>query len=88
MFLIYDNSLQRHIGITEIETDVSVMSPDYELREETEEWMNDFRKYKLEQAIIETEKFIEEKQIELESYKKQIEEIPSPPSEEVKEVTK
>jgi len=47
--------------------------------------MNDFNKYKLEQAIIETEKFIDEKQEELEEYKEQLEEV-NPPSE-VKEVT-
>jgi len=85
MYLIYDNSTQRHIGITEDETDVSLISPNYELRDETEEWMNDFKKYKLEQAIIETTKFIEEKTEELEAYKKEMEEVN--PQPEVKEVT-
>lgn len=85
MYLIYDKILQRHIGITEVETDVSLMSPDYELRDESPEWLADFDTYKLEQAVEDTTEIIEEmieknvepsiieeKTEELEAYKEEI----------------
>lgn len=62
--LIYDNNLKRYVWITEADFDVTQISPDYSLEEETQEWLDDFEKYKLEQAVETTTELIEELQQE------------------------
>jgi len=53
MYIIYDNNLKRHVGITEVNFDVATeLSPDYSLEEYSEEGMADFDSYKAEQAEI------------------------------------
>lgn len=52
MYLIKDNSINRYVGITEDNFDVTQISPDFSLEVETPDNMLDFENYKLELAIF------------------------------------
>ena len=59
MYLIYDNSINRHIGQAEELFDVTQISPNYELVTPTIEKELDFEEYKLEEATKNTTELID-----------------------------